>query len=446
MSRFLAVMLPAPPPHVVAALAPVFERYSDRVQLLPPWHSPAEPAVASGMADEAGPEAAPEHARWLLDLAGMESALGPAPQIAARLGGELAARGLEAGLGLGPTRTAALLLAATAGGRPQGACRVEAVEVPDPAPALAALPIAVLAALDGYGPEAAACCALFQRWGLRRLGEVARLPARALSERLGRAGLNCQRWARGQDVGLLAPAPSPPAPTELTTHFEPALEGYLPLVPWLEVQLRQQAAHLAARDRAWASAALQLTLDGPQLHNEAPGTGEGAGGAFTEPSGRALPPSESRPPPDARGPHGACALGWEQRNGVVRRAAASPPAPWTWRQCFALPHRDPRRLLAQIETALAQQPPTAPIRAARLELEPTAPRRVQSGLFGDARQQSEPLDHLAARLRALLDDPGGQRCGSPCLLDLHRRDRFYMAPFAAGAAAAAAAAPAFTRP
>ncbi|MGH9473785.1 MAG: hypothetical protein ACRD1M_13720, partial [Terriglobales bacterium] len=35
---------------------------------------------------------------------------------------------------------------------------------------------------------------------------------------------------------------------------------------------------------------------------EATWTGEGAGGAFTEQSGRALPPSEFRPQPDARGP------------------------------------------------------------------------------------------------------------------------------------------------
>ncbi len=58
---------------------------------------------------------------------------------------------------------------------------------------------------------------------------------------------------------------------------------------------------------------------------EATWTGEGAGGAFTEPSGRALPPSALRPQSDPRGPQGACALGCEQREGVQRRAAAPPP-------------------------------------------------------------------------------------------------------------------------
>ncbi|MGH9480296.1 MAG: hypothetical protein ACRD1A_13775, partial [Terriglobales bacterium] len=42
--------------------------------------------------------------------------------------------------------------------------------------------------------------------------------------------------------------------------------------------------------------------------NEATWTGEGASGAFTEQSGRALPPSEFRPQPD-------------HREGVLRRAA-----------------------------------------------------------------------------------------------------------------------------
>ncbi|MGH9477620.1 MAG: hypothetical protein ACRD1A_00170 [Terriglobales bacterium] len=55
-----------------------------------------------------------------------------------------------------------------------------------------------------------------------------------------------------------------------------------------------------------------------------------------EQRGRALPSSEFRPQPDQRGPHGACALGREQREGVQKRAAAPqfaaggrfPAVPW----------------------------------------------------------------------------------------------------------------------
>ncbi|MGH9478615.1 MAG: MmgE/PrpD family protein [Terriglobales bacterium] len=61
--------------------------------------------------------------------------------------------------------------------------------------------------------------------------------------------------------------------------------------------------------------------------DEASWTDEGTGGTFTEQGGRALSPSEFRPQPDRRGPQGASALGWEQREGVQNRAAAPLPHP-----------------------------------------------------------------------------------------------------------------------
>ncbi|MGH9415555.1 MAG: hypothetical protein ACRD01_02910, partial [Terriglobales bacterium] len=64
-----------------------------------------------------------------------------------------------------------------------------------------------------------------------------------------------------------------------------------------------------------------------------------------EQSGRALPPSEFRPQPDARGPQGACALGWEHREGVLRRAvvphplpSSPPPPPPTPLAATVIPH------------------------------------------------------------------------------------------------------------
>ncbi len=64
-----------------------------------------------------------------------------------------------------------------------------------------------------------------------------------------------------------------------------------------------------------------LCGDGERARGPAP---DGATWTRPEPSGRAFPPRESRPQPDPRGPQGACALGWEQRTGVLRRAAATP--------------------------------------------------------------------------------------------------------------------------
>ncbi|TAN24656.1 MAG: hypothetical protein EPN33_02515 [Acidobacteria bacterium] len=316
------------------------EQVSDRCQPLPPDH-------------------------WLLDLSGMETCLGPAPAIARQLERRLCEQGLTPRMGMAPTRTAALL-AAEAGMAP----------ILDDAPAavLAALPLSTLQALSDCGPAAAACLDVFARWGLRTLGEVAALPRRALSERLGRAGLACQRWARGDDEGLMLPGAPAPEPAICEQTFEPALEGYLPLLPWLDGQVHAQAAEWERHDRAlaWCELALGLEQD------------------------RAFP-------------------------GLRL---------WQWRYAPPLPHRDARRCLRQLETALALGPPAAPIATARIEFRLLRPRRTQAGLFGDAAVEEENRERLLARLRVLLEDPEGQQCGSPRLRDWHRRDVFAMAPYA----------------
>ncbi|MGH9412383.1 MAG: hypothetical protein ACRD0Y_01460 [Terriglobales bacterium] len=304
--------------------------------------------------------------RWLLDLSGMESCLGPAPAIAQKLERRLREQGLAPRLGLAATRTAALL-GAEAGIAP--------ILADAPAAALAGLPLATLVALRECGAEAAACIEVFTRWGLRTLGEVAALPPRALRERLGRAGLACQRWARGEDSGLLLPAATTPEPAVCQQVFEPALEGYLPLVPWLERAVRTQAAEWERHDRALAACALELGLE----------------------EGRA----------------------------------------WQWRYAPPLPHRDARRCVRQLETALALRPPPAPIAAATLQFRLLRPRRMQSGLFGDAAVEEENRERLLGRLRVLLEDAEGQRCGSPRLRDLHRRDLFAMVPYQPGEPGAA---------
>ncbi|MGH9468324.1 MAG: hypothetical protein ACRD1Y_13305, partial [Terriglobales bacterium] len=341
---FLAVWLPARPwglarsaaaeRELQAWMLAELEQVSDRCQPLPPD-------------------------RWLLDLHGMESCLGPAPAVVRHLEERLRAQGLTPRLGLAPTRTAALL-AAQAGLAP--------VLADDPAPALGPLPIDMLQALEGCGDEAAACLEVFARWGLRTLAEVAALPRRALRERLGRAGLACQGWARGADDGLLLPAAPEPEPARCEQMFEPSLEGYLPLLPWLERNLRHQAADWERHDRALETCELVLKLEA--------------------------------------------------------RSSA-----WQWRYAPPLPHRDARRCLRQLETALALGPPQAPIAAATLEFRLLRPRRLQAGLFGDAAVEEENRERLLARLQVLLEDPEGQRCGSPRLLDLHRSDAFAMVPF-----------------
>jgi hypothetical protein len=367
--------------------------------------------------------------RWLLNLDGM-GLLGSPAAIARQAEAALAAAGLRPRLGLGSTRTAALLRAAGDGGRDA---------------ALAGLPLDTLRLLPGAA-EHGETLDVLARWSLRTLGEVAALPERALRERLGRAGRDCRAWARGEDRGPLPPAAAPAAPDELGATFEPALEGYLPLLPWLERACARHCAALEACDGGIGALAVRLTLDdsrGPRL---VPVGNAGAGRPRN--SAERPAPGERRGAAPARrsagmgisGPHvGASTSGTRGARVPASLqpgpAAALGPAPvndraWDWQQKWALPHRDPRRLLRQLETALARHPPPAPIAAATLAFTPAQPRRAQAGLFGDAAQEQEKLDRLTARLRELLADADGQRCGSPRLHDLHRDDRFTLVTYA----------------
>src|SRR5205823_2872437 len=76
--------------------------------------------------------------------------------------------------------------------------------------------------------EAALATAL-QRWGIHRLGELARLPVAEVVTRLGPAGAALVRAARGEDERPLAPEPLPTA-VEEGVALEYALDNLEPLL------------------------------------------------------------------------------------------------------------------------------------------------------------------------------------------------------------------------
>jgi len=110
----------------------------------------------------------------------------------------LEARALEVGfdalrLGAGSTRTLAELAARwREGGR--------IVEAGDAREFLARLPIDLLVPDDELALR-------LQRWGVRALGELAALPQRGIGARLGEAGVQLARRARGEDLEPFRPAP-----------------------------------------------------------------------------------------------------------------------------------------------------------------------------------------------------------------------------------------------
>ena len=86
--------------------------------------------------------------------------------------------------------------------------------VGEPAIALREVPLTVLQQLAGdreavsIRPRPLRSFEVLRRWGLTTVGELAALPAAALSARLGADGIALQRLARGQDVRPLVPDPA----------------------------------------------------------------------------------------------------------------------------------------------------------------------------------------------------------------------------------------------
>jgi hypothetical protein len=98
-----------------------------------------------------------------------------------------------------------------------------------------------------------------RRWGLRTLGELAALPAAALSERLGQDGVWWQRVARGEDAGPLVPD-LPEKRYEASLDLEWPIEGLEPLSFVLARLFELLCTELTRDERAAAVLHVALTL------------------------------------------------------------------------------------------------------------------------------------------------------------------------------------------
>ena len=187
-----------------------------------------------------------------LDIGGLGRLLGMPAEIGDELRRAAADRGLHPHIGIAPTRTAALLLALARAGVtvvPPGGER--AAVAPIPLGILRRLPPRPdLSGVAGADVETGAAVAdRLQRWGLKTLGDLAGLPARPLSERLGQAGVMWQRLARGEDLQPLVTT-EPEAPIEEALDLEWPVEGLEPLSFVLARICEPIAERLAALDLA----------------------------------------------------------------------------------------------------------------------------------------------------------------------------------------------------
>jgi protein ImuB len=208
------------------------------------------------------------------------SAIEPRPVEAAKI--RIRPRSPVVRIAIAPTQVSALLLSFAG---PSWAAVVD-----DEEGALAPLPIRVLpqlmaaihdatvlrvkakppaAAPDAPGwPSWSSCEQAFdilERWGVKTLGELAALPAPALSARLGKTGVALQQLARGIDPHPLVPDPDVPRFIE-RMELEWPIDGLEPLSFVLARLLEPLSVALERADRAAAAIRLDLRLVDRSMH------------------------------------------------------------------------------------------------------------------------------------------------------------------------------------
>src|SRR5438445_346060 len=196
---------------------------------------------------------------------------------------------------------------------------------------LAPLPLACLAP-----PPAIA--ATLERWGIRRLGDLARLPVAEVATRLGPAGAALVHAARGEDERPLAPE-ALGGPLEESIGLEHALDALEPLLFVLRGLVERAAARIGL---------------------------EGIGVARL-----------------------GLALGLDDRSRDERTVP------------LAAPTRDVKTLLTCLRGALEARPPRAAVERVALAAVPERVRAAQLGLFSPAGPSPERLGTTLARLAAL---------------------------------------------
>jgi protein ImuB len=340
----------------------------------------------------------------ILDLAGMESLLGPLPEIARNLFRRAAELGLDGNVAVASNPDTAILAA-------RGFSGTTVISAGRECESLGSLPVEILFSdgcdgkeqADEQQKESARLLATLERWGIRNLGDLAALPEVALSERLGQQGLRLRQLARGAALRTLVPAEAP-AIFEEAVELEYPIVLLEPLAFLLNRLLEQICVRLAAR--ALNTQELRLTLELQDL------TG---GDSRLDASG--ISGDSDSPPRSSQLPAQHFISG---RQSKFCRTLSLP-----------LPMLDPKLFLKLLQLDLNAHPPGAPILKIHLVAEPARPRSAQGGLFLPPSPEPEKLELTLARIAGLV---GESHVGALELLDTHRAEGFRMRRFVPGAA------------
>jgi len=255
----------------------------------------------------------------------------PERELGRELGREAAREGLPARVGIASSRLAAEVAAQGAGA---GAPTI--VAAGEEAASLARLPLARLA------PELDLATTL-GRWGITTIGELARLPAAAVTSRLGEAGRALHRLARGLDPRPLTPR-QPPSDFREGMELEWPLASLEPFLFLARAALDRLCRRLEAEGLGCARLGVSLTLE-PE--------------------------------------------------GLDERAIVLPA-----------PSREAKTLLRLVQLDLEARPPGAPVCGFVFTAAPDRPRAAQLALFGPPALSPDRLATTLARLFALLGPDG----------------------------------------
>ncbi|MGC2446521.1 MAG: DNA polymerase Y family protein [Candidatus Sulfotelmatobacter sp.] len=340
----------------------------------------------------------------VLDLAGMESLLGPLPNIARSIFERASTLGLKANVAIASNPDAALLAA-------RGFSGMIVIPPGKEAEQLGPLSPQVLFAdqLDADDKkDADGLIETLERWGIRNLRALAALPQVALSERLGQQGIHLQQLARGTASRTLVPVEAPMA-FEEAVELEHPIVLLEPLAFLLNRLLEQLCARLGSR--ALATQELRLSLELSNLtgvDEDDENLGIPSENDGTEKSVWGQPPSAVR---RSEAPHAPC-----RQTKFVRKLS------------LPLPMLDAKVFLKLLQLDLNAHPPGAPIIKIHLAAEPARPRSAQGGLFLPPAPEPEKLELTLARIAGIV---GEHKVGALELLDTHHPEGFRMRRFVA---------------
>lgn len=217
---------------------------------------------------------------------------------------------------------------------------------------------------------------ILHRWGLKTCEDLAALPERGVAERLGQPGIYLRALACG---AIHRPLRVLPPATKYEERME--LEHPLHLLEPLLFLLGRVLAELCSRLRSQSQAArlleTRLELDSHKLYR--------------------------------------CELE------------------------FPVPLEESQTMLKLLHLHLERHPPEAAVVAFTLRVEPTAPRRIQNGIFLPPTPPADKLQITLARIAAMV---GQENVGAPLLLNTHRPDAFELTALNTSASGATAGQPA----